>query len=341
MAQAMCFTLAIPQRQEEIMTRFTPSSILPTTMIALAVLAGLSNTLIAQTYPSRSVRFVVPFAAGGPSDVAARIVGEALSIRLGQSIVIENRPGGDGLVAAQAVQSASADGYTLLFSGSTIVPLSVLKDPRPFDVTTDFAPVSQITRLEWAMYVSPHVPASSIAEFIAYGRGNPDKLSYASNNLVEDSAAVQLMKATGIKMVRVPYKGAGQAVADLVAGRVQVNFAPVSAYPRDGQLRMLAVLMPGRSRFAPDVPSLAEAGVSDVSVPGWQAILAPAKTPREIIDRLNSEINQALNTVKVRAQFERQNVQVQGSTAEGLAVTIKEELRAWSEFIRKYGIALQ
>jgi len=323
-------------------TRFTTSSMLAAATVALSALAGLSNTLAAQTYPSRPVRLLVPFPAGGLSDVAARTIGEALSKQLGQSFVIENRPGADGSIAAQAVRSAAPDGYTLLFSGSSMVPLSVVKNPPPFDVATDFAPVSQVTRLEWAMYVSPAVPANSIAEFIAYARANPDKLSYVSNNLVEEAATVQFMKATGTRMVRVPYKGAAQALPDLVAGRVQVNFAPVSAslpYVKDGRLRMLAVLLPERSRFAPDVPSLAEAGVAGVSVPGWQAVLAPAKTPREIIDRLNREINRALHAPEVRTLFERQSVQVEGSTVEELAATIKEDLRTWSQFIRQYGIA--
>src|SRR5437899_6124044 len=150
------------------MTRFTTLSIVAAAAIALAALAGLSNTVVAQTYPSRPVRLIVPFPAGGLADVAARIVGEALSKRLGQSFVVENRPGADGAIAAQAVRSAAPDGYTLLFSGSSMVPLSVVKNPPPFDVAADFAPVSQITRLEWAMYISPQVPASSIVEFVAF-----------------------------------------------------------------------------------------------------------------------------------------------------------------------------
>ncbi len=324
------------------MTRFTTSSILAVTAIALAALAGLSSTLTAQTYPSRPVHLIVPFPAGGPSDNAARTVGEALSKLLGQPVVVENKAGADGAIAAQAVRNAPPDGHTILFSGSSMVSLALLKNPPPFDPVTDFAPVSQITRLEWAMYVSPDVPVRSIAEFIAYARSNPGKLSYGSSNMSEYLASAQFMKVTGTTMVRVPYKGGTQALPDLLAGRVQVNFAPVSAwlpYVADGRLRMLAVLLPQRSRFAPDVPTLAEAGVPDVSVPGWQAVFAPPKTPREIIDRLNSEVSRVLLAPEVRAQFERQAAQVQGSTGAGLAATIKDDLWTWSEFIQQYGIA--
>ena len=324
------------------MTRYTPLSMFAAAMIALSALAQLSNALGAQAYPAKPVRLIVPFAAGGLSDYAARTVGQALAKQLGQPFVIENRPGADGAIAAQVVLNASPDAYTLLFSGSSMVSLSLLKNPPPFNPVTDFAPVSQITRLEWAMYVSPHVPARSIAEFIAYARENPDKLSYGSSNVSEYLATAQFMKVTRTTMVRVPYKGGTQALPDLLAGRVQVNFAPVSAwlpYVKESRLRMLAVLLPQRSRFAPDVPTLTEAGVPDVSVPGWQAVFAPTKTPREIIDRLNGEINQSLHAPEVRAQFERQAAQVQGSTAEELAAMIKDDLGTWSEFIRQYGIA--
>jgi tripartite-type tricarboxylate transporter receptor subunit TctC len=241
------------------MTRSATSSLFAVGSTILAALAELSNMAAAQTYPSRPVRLLVPFPPGGPSDVAARIVGDALLKQLGQPFVIENRPGAEGAIAAQAVRTASPDGNTLLFSGSSMVPLSVVKSPPPFDVVRDFAPVSQVTRLEWAIYVSPKVPANSISEFAAYARVNPDKLSYVSNNLIEQAAAVQFMRATGIRMVRVPYKGAAQALPDLLTGRVHVNFAPVSAlraYVKDGGLRMLAVLLPERSRFASDVPTL-------------------------------------------------------------------------------------
>lgn len=324
------------------MSRFTTSTAVAALTIALSLFAGLVSTAArAQAYPSKPVRLIVPFAAGGPADFAARTVGQALSKSFGQPFVVENRPGADGAIAAQTVLSASPDGYTLLFSGASMVPLSLLKNPPPFDLITDFAPVAKITRLVWAMYVSPDAPARSVAEFIAYARANPDKLNYASSNFSEFLAATQFMNATGTKMVGVPYKGGAQSMPDLVAGRVQVNFAPLSAglpYVRDGRLRMLAILLPQRSPLVPDVPTMAEAGVPGISVPGWQAILAPAKTPKEIIDRLFREIDRTLQSLEVRAQFDRQAVQVEGSTPEALAAVIEEDLRTWRQFIRENGL---
>ena len=182
--------------------------------------------------------------------------------------------------------------------------------------------------------MSPNAPARSVGEFIAYARANPDVLNYASNNLSEFMGATQFMKATGTSMVRVPYKGGAQSMPDLIAGRVQANFAPVSAalpYVRDGRLRMLAVLLLQRSPLVPDVPTMAETGVPGISVPGWQAIFAPAKTPKEIIDRLFREIDRTLQSPEVRAQFDRQAVQVEGSTPEALAAIIEEDLRTWRQ----------
>src|SRR5438105_4807283 len=165
------------------MGRFTTSSVLRKLAIALSLFAGLANTAVfAQAYPSKPVRLIVPFPPGGASDYAARTVGQALSKSFGQPVVVENRPGADGAIAAQTVMSAPSDGYTLLFSGASLVPLTLLKNPPPFDLLKDFAPVSTITRFAWALYVSPSVPATTVAEFIAYARAHPDVLNYASNN---------------------------------------------------------------------------------------------------------------------------------------------------------------
>ncbi len=298
----------------------------------------------AQSYPSRPIRLIVPFAARGPSDSAARTLGEALSKRLDQAFVIENRPGADGLLAGQSVLSAPADGQTLLFHGSSLIPLPLLKSPPPFDLLTDLAPVSMTTLLEWALYVSPHVPAKSIAELVEYARANPGKLSYATSNFSERLASEQFLKTAGIEMVRVPYKGFAQVLPDLMAARVHMNVAPLSAvlpYAKDGRVRLLAVLTLQRSRFAPDVSTLREAGVAHGPIPGWQAVFAPAKTPTAIIDRLNFEIGQSLLDTHVVMQFERLSTQVHGSTVEELAGTIRDDVRTWSEFIRQYAIAAE
>jgi tripartite-type tricarboxylate transporter receptor subunit TctC len=268
-------------------------------------------------------------------------VGQALSKSIGQSFIIENRPGADGAIAPQVVLNATPDGHTLLFGGSTTVALPLLRKSPPFDLLTDFVPVSIVTRFAWSMYVPPVVPAKSVGEFVTYAKAIPDQVNYASSNLGEFMAATQFMKATGTRMVRVGYKGAAQAMPDLIAGRVQVNFAPPSAglpYVRDGRLRMLAVLSTKRNPATPDVPTMAEAGFPGISVPSWQAIFAPARTPKDVIDLLSRQIHGVLQDSEVRAQFDRQGVQADASTPKVLAATLREDARAWRQFVQENGL---
>ena len=296
----------------------------------------------AQPYPSRPIRLVVPFAPGGPADSVARAVAPALEKALGQPLIVDNRLGAEGMIGAQAVLDAPPDGYTLLFASASLVPLALMRKAPPFDLRSDFAPVSKISPAVWAMYVSAQVPARSVGEFVAYARANPGKLNYASSTLNDFMTAVQFMKATGTDMVKVPYKGAGQVMPDLIAGRVQVNFSPVSAlgaqYAKGGQVRMLAVLSPQRSPMAPDVPTLAEAGFSGVSVSGWLAVVAPAKTPKEVVERLHGAIASALQDPDVRARLGAQAVQAESSTPQALAALIEEDFRSWARFIRENGL---
>ena len=292
-------------------------------------------------YPEKPVRFVVPFAAGGPTDSVARTVGQALSQSIGQPVIIDNRPGADGIIAAQAVLAAPADGYTLLFAVSSMVGIPLTKRTAPYDPLTDFAPVSTIGRFPFCMYVNLDVPAKTVAEFVAYARTNPGQLNYASSNFGEYMATAQFMKATGTNMVRVPYKGASQAMPDLIAGRVQVNFGPVSGglpLVKEGRLRMLATLLPQRAATIPDVPTLAEAGVTNLSVPSWQALLAPAKTPRKIVEYLSRETNRVLVNAEVQGKLNGLSLQVEGSTPEALAATLREDFRIWAQFVRESGI---
>jgi tripartite-type tricarboxylate transporter receptor subunit TctC len=187
----------------------------------------------------------------------------------------------------------------------------------------------------------PDVPAKSVPELVAYARTHPDKLSYATGTLGEYMAAAQFLKATGISSVRVPYKGGAQLMPDLVAGRVQLNFGPVSSglqHAKDGKLRMLAVLLTQRSAVAPDVPTLAEAGVASLSLPSWQALFAPPKTPGEIADRLSRDVARVLRDPALRAQFDQQALQVEGSAPEALAAVVTRDAEAWRTFVRENDI---
>jgi len=307
--------------------------------VASVALAWLSISAYAQ-YPARPVRLVVSLAAGGPSDTAARVLGQALSKTLEQQVVIENKPGADGAIAAETVLNSTPDGYTLFWSSTNaIIGVPLLSKNPPYDPFS-FTPVSLAGRFALFLYSHPSVPAKSLSELIEYARANPDKLNCATSTFGDIVGAAQLMKAAGISMTRVPYKGAAQAIPDLVAGRVQVAVAPAFGglpHVKEGRLRALAVFLPQRSPAAPDVPSMAEAGIPGVSVP-WVAIFGPPKMPAEITERLSREINLAVRQDEVRTQLERQAFQAAGSTPQALAAYFREDFEKSKQIVREYGI---
>jgi tripartite-type tricarboxylate transporter receptor subunit TctC len=311
---------------------------------SLALCLSLEGGALAQgAYPSRPVRILVPFLAGGPVDTTARVIQQALARALGQPVLVENRPGADGAIAAQAVAGAPPDGYTLFFGGSsTMVSVPVLRKSPPFDAVADFTPISLIGRYAFCMFVHPDVPAKTVAEFVDYARANPGRLNFATSNLTEFMFAAQLMQSTGISMVRVPYKGAAQVMPDLVAGRVQLDFVPISAglaQARDGRLRILATMLSRRVPVAPEVPTMAEAGFQGVTVSPWQGLFGPAKLPREIVERLSRELHLILHSAEVRAQYDKQGFQPEPSTPEALAAMLKSDIQTWGQIVREAGIA--
>jgi tripartite-type tricarboxylate transporter receptor subunit TctC len=307
--------------------------------VAAAVLA--SAGAIAQ-YPERALRIVVPLPPGGASDAIARTLGRAVAKSIGQPVVIENKPGASGAIGAQALLAAPADGYTFLWGISSMVALPLLQKNPPYRSLEELAPVAMVGRLAFGMYVHPSVPARSIAELVGYARGNPQKLSYGSATMGEYMAATQFMQAAGVDMLRVPYKGGAQLLPDLVQGRVQVNFGPVSAaqpHVRDGRLRMLATLQPRRDPASPDVPTMAEAGMPAVSVPTWQAIFGPAGLPPQIAERVSGEIRLALRDPELQKKFAGLSFTAEGSTPQELAVAVRSDFQTWQRFVHANGIA--
>lgn len=313
------------------------------TLLSMALWTAAPALAVAQTYPSKPIRLITPFAAGGPSDNAARALSEALAKSLGQPVIVDSRPGADGAIAGQAVATAAPDGHTLLWgTSSVIVGAPLLQKPAPYDGLNGFTPIAVVGRFTYTLAVHPDVPAKTVAELIEYAKRNPDKLNFGTGTLTEYMAAVQFMKATGVKMTRVPYKGGAQVMQDLIAGRVHVHFGPISLHQpqaKDGKLRLLANLQSERSPTAPDLPTLAEAGVRGVDAPTWQAVFAPPKTPREISDVLARELRRATQDPALRAAFERQTVQMETQPGpEGLAITLRQDLAQWEQFIRENGI---
>src|SRR5262245_334314 len=307
-----------------------------------AALPAVSRLARAQAYPTRPVRLIVPFAPAGASDITARLIGQWRSERLGQQFVIDNRPGGGGNIGTEAVVRAPADGYTLLMVGSANASNATFYDKLNFNFIRDIAPVAGVFRGPYVMVVNPSVPASTVPEFIAYAKATPRKVNMASSGIgaVPHVAGELFKMMAGIDMVHVPYRGGGPALTDLLAGQVQVYFPTTVAsigYIRTGRLRALAVTAATRSDALPDIPTVGE------SLPGYEAstfygVGAPKVTPAEIVDKLNKEVNAALDDPKMKARLaDLGGVALPGSPAE-FGKLIADETEKWAKVIKFAGI---
>jgi tripartite-type tricarboxylate transporter receptor subunit TctC len=311
-----------------------------------AALPTVSRIARAQTYPSRPVRIIVGLAAGGMQDILARLIGQWLSERLGQPFVIENRTGGGGNIAAEAVVRAPADGYTLLTVGPSNAANATLYDKLSFNFIRDIAPVASLTRVPNVMEVHPSVPVKTVPEFIAYAKANPGKLNMASGgNGTSQHLSGELFKMmTGVNMTNVPYRGSGPALTDLLAGQVQVMFTsmPASiAYIKAASLRALAVTTPTRSEGLPDISTVSEY-VPGYEVSSWYGVGAPKNTPVEIIEKLNKEINAAFADPRMEARIAVMGggTVLHGSPAD-YGKLIADETEKWGKVIRAANIKVE
>jgi tripartite-type tricarboxylate transporter receptor subunit TctC len=310
-----------------------------------AVLPLASRLALAQAYPSRPVRIIVPVAPGGALDILARIMGQWLSERLGQSVVIENRPGAGTNIGIEAAVRAAPDGYTLLLIPASVTTNATLYQDLTFNFIRDIEPVAMISTLPMVMEINPQIPAKTVAEFIAYAKANPGKISMASGGSGSSShVGGELFKMlAGIDMIHVPYRGGAPALADLIGGQVQVMFSPLPeslGAIRSGQVRALGVASAKRVEALPDVPTVAE------TVPGfeastWQGIGAPKGTPPEIIERLNRQINAALADPKIKGRLaDLGSIPTPMSPAD-FKKLIVAETEKWAKVIRTANITLQ
>jgi tripartite-type tricarboxylate transporter receptor subunit TctC len=307
-----------------------------------AAISPVSRNAVAQAYPSRPVHVIVPFAAAGNNDLVARLIGQWLSERLGQPFVIDNRPGAGTNIGTEAVVRAPSDGYTLLLVAPPSAINATLYEKLNFNFLRDIAPVAGVVRAPFVMEVNPSVPAKNVAEFIAYAKANPGKISMASAGIGSGPhMAGELFKMmAGVDMVHVPYRGAGPALTDLIGGQVQVYFDGILTsieHIRIGELRALAVTTAARSQVLPDTPTLSD------YLPGYEASFwggfgAPKNTPAQIVERLNREINEALADPKVKSRL----VDLGGTVLEGSATDfgklIGEETEKWAKVIKFAGI---
>lgn len=309
-----------------------------------ALVSGIASSVAVSAsgpsaYPSKPIRFVVPYPPGGGTDIIARIVQPKLSENLGQPIVIDNRGGAGGALGTEVTARSTPDGYTILFtlSSHTINP-KVFK--VPYDVERDFAPISLVASLPQLIAVNPAVPINSVKDLIAVAKAKPGQLSYASVGTGSPShIAGELLKLrAGIDIVHVPYKGGGPAVTDTIGGQVPILFVSIPAampFVRSGRLRPIAVTTLKRSPAAPTVPTVAEAlGIKDYEVDSWYAMFAPAKTPRAIVERLQREISNVVQTPEIREKLLQQGADAVGGTSEALDAVVKAELVKWQSLVR-------
>ena len=308
---------------------------------ALAVAFGLSSTAAAQ-YPAKPIRIIQWLPAGATADTVFRIVAQPLSQVLGQPVLVDNKPGADGAIAAELTARSVPDGYTLFSAGNTpMLGVPTLRKNPPYDPVADFAPITSIVKFAFFLVVHPSVPAKTLRELIDHARANPGKLNYASGNVNGVLAAAQLMSLGKLEMVHVPYKGEVLAIPDLLNARVHMMFGTggvTAPLVKEGKLRALATLLPVRSPMLPDVPTIAEAGMPQLSVVIWAGLFGSAKMPKEIVDRLSREVNAILQRPAVREQFEKLGVEASGSTPEELAAFLKQQLVDWGRAAREAGL---
>ena len=317
-----------------------------TTIVAVATFQFIAFGAAAQGYPEKTIRLIVPFGAGGSSDVVARVMAQRLSEQMGKTVVVENRTGAGGLIGTEAVARSAADGYTLLVAdaGHSSIPLTYSK--AGFHPTRDFAPVSMVATTPYMLCVHPSLPARSVKELIALARAQPNELTHASggSGALTHLVAELFKLRTGIQMVHVPYKGGGQSVADTIAGQVASVFAAApsaATIVKAKRLRALGVTSEKRSPVVPEVPTFEESGIRDFRVTNWYGVLAPAHTPQAIVSRLYEEIVKGVQTPAVRERFENLLLEPGTSTPDGLRALIDGETARWSKVIKDVGIRVE
>ncbi|WP_346767142.1 Bug family tripartite tricarboxylate transporter substrate binding protein [Enterovirga aerilata] len=308
-------------------------------------LAATAFPALAQTYPSRSIKFVVPFAAGSATDAVARIIGDHASKTLGQPIVVENVAGASGVVAAQNVARAEPDGHTILVTTNTThgANQSLLKRV-PYDAEKDFEPVTKLGTITLALIANPSVPAKSVAELVAYAKANPGKLSFGSGSSSSRIAGEMLKSRAGIDILHVPYRSNPQAVTDLLAGNIQLFFADISTtlpQVKAGAVTGLAVSTAKRSPLAPDLPTMAEAGVPGYDLAAWFAAFAPAKTPAPVVAKLHDALTAAVSDKATAEKLLTAGIEPEASSPEELRAFVTSEIAKWAEIVRAAGIEPQ
>ena len=315
-------------------------------IFAACLLAALAGGAPAQDYPVKPIRLIVPFATGGVTDTSARVMADKLSQRLGQNMIVENRPGGSGNPGTQYVAQSAADGYTLLLAFDGTMVINPFVFPKvPFDTVKDFVPVTKLGDAALVLVAHPSLPAKNFGELLAYSKANPGKLSFGHSGTggTTHVAGELLKQRTGLDMTHIPYKCGGQAVIDALGGQVPLAYSAVAgaqAYVKAGKLVAIGVSTPRRVGSLPGVPTFIEQGVSGFDVSSWVGIMAPAKTPRAVIDKLNAAIVAVLKEPDVRERFATLGIEPVGNTPEQFGEQIKVDLARWQKVVEAARIKL-
>ena len=313
-------------------------------LICAAILAVGASGASSQSYPVKTVRVVVPFAPAGSTDITARIIAQKLSDAWRQQVIVDNRAGAGGNIGAELVAKAAPDGYTLLLATTGVMAINHrLYKTLPYDAIRDFAPVTQIGGLPLILIVHPSLPARSVKELIAIAKAKPGQLSYASSGVggaTHMTAEVFRMLA-GVDIVHIPYKGSGQAMVDLISGQVGMAFDQITSslpHVESGKLRALAVTSAKRFASVPNLPTMAEAGVTGYEAVSWNGIAAPAGTPKDIVARIQGEIARVLQLPDIKERFFKDGIEPVGSTPEQFAAHIRSERAKWEKVVERAGI---
>jgi len=311
-------------------------------ILLCVVLSAPAIPAHAQQYPTKPVRFVVPFAPGGSTDTLARAIGIRLPEYLGQQVVVDNRPGANGDIGMLLVAKAPADGYTIVLGYIANLGIGPSLYKMPYDPVKDFAPVTQVAGASNIMTAHPSVPAKNLKEFVAYAKANPGAVNFATAGVasIGHLTGEYLNERAGMKMVHVPYKGSGQAISDLVGGHVKVMISGMAStlpHVKTGKLRALAVTGPQRSQAVPDVPTIAESGFPGFEARSWFGVLAPANTPKPVITRLHADIVKALQHPDVKQRLTGIGFEIVGSSPDEFGAYIRSEIKKWAKVVKASG----
>ena len=315
-------------------------------LVALPLAAAVtSGAALAQTYPTRTITLVLPFAAGSGTDTTTRIISQHLGAALGVGIVVDNKPGANGLIAATYVARAAPDGYTLFVTTNTTHSANpYLLKTLTYDPVKDFTPIARTGDLPFMLVVHPEVPAKTVAELVAYGKANPGKLTYASGSSSAIVSGATFAHNAGLDMLHVPYKSSPPAMNDVIGGRITMMFTDVLTglpHVNGGALRALAVTTKDRSPLVPNLPSMQEAGVPDFDITSWQGYFGPAGLPREIVTKLNSEIRKIVEKPEIKAQLATLGMDAFSGTPEQLGTFVSDQLILWEKLVKNAGIEKQ